>query len=205
MKKWKIWGIVVLFFLIFLFFFMKNNYKNFKFGHNESNKSVKEVEEYILNVNSYEATVEVTVNSNKNTNKYLLKQEQDLKNTEKKQIVLKPENIAGVELKSNNGNLTVTNSRLNLNQMYTDYPDISDNILWLGSFIEYYKNNKNKTSIYEEHGDIVMEIKNMQDRNIGKRKLYLEQGTGKPKKMVIEGDNKKDKVYILYNEIIIKK
>ena len=51
------------------YFFIKNNYKNLKFGNNMSNKNIKEIEEYILNISSYNATIEVEVQSNKNTNK----------------------------------------------------------------------------------------------------------------------------------------
>ena len=57
--------------LIFIIFFTKNNYKNIKTGNNMSNKNIEEIEEYILNISSYEAKVEVTIESNKNTNKYL--------------------------------------------------------------------------------------------------------------------------------------
>ena len=41
------------------------------------NKTLDEVQEYICNINSYEATMEVTINSNKNTNKYKIKQTHD--------------------------------------------------------------------------------------------------------------------------------
>ena len=68
------------------YFFIKNNYKNLKFGNNMSNKNIKEIEEYILNISSYNATIEVEVKSNKNTNKYVLQQECKEQNI-KKQIV----------------------------------------------------------------------------------------------------------------------
>ena len=72
MKK-RIFTIFLIFFVGIIFIiFIKNNYKKIKFGNNESNKSVKDIEAYILNINSYKATVEVTVNSNKNSNKYLI-------------------------------------------------------------------------------------------------------------------------------------
>ena len=72
--------IVLILFLIVLmiyFFINKNNKlfnKNFNIGNNITNKSIQEIEEYILNISSYEAELEVTVQSNKNTNKYILKQ-----------------------------------------------------------------------------------------------------------------------------------
>ena len=40
-----------------------------------SNKSADEIKEYILNISSYEAEVEINVISNKNQNKYKAKQQ----------------------------------------------------------------------------------------------------------------------------------
>ena len=59
---------VILIFLIIIIFFLKNDDKNLKIGNTKSNKSIEDIEEYILNLSSYEATVAVTVVSNKNEN-----------------------------------------------------------------------------------------------------------------------------------------
>ena len=67
-------AIILLAFLIFLIIFLKNNDKNFEIGNTINNKNIEEIEEYILNISSYEATVSVTIESNKNTNKYVLEQ-----------------------------------------------------------------------------------------------------------------------------------
>lgn len=200
MKK-KIFAVLIVIFFIIIIIFIKNNYKNLKVGNNKDNKSVKETEEYILNINSYNATIDVTVESNKNQNKYLLKQEHS-NNNEDRQIVLKPENIEGTEITYNNGTLVVNNSQFNLNKIYESYPYISDNSLWLSSFIEEYKNQDNSPELYEENGDIVLKI-NKKTKYCGTKKLYLEKGTGKPKKMIIQDENNNDKIYILYNEINI--
>src|SRR5699024_5756980 len=88
-------AIILLAFLIFLIFFLKNNDKNFEIGNTISNKNIEEIEEYILNISSYEATVSVTIESNKNTNKYVLEQKYKAPNLSK-QIVLEPSNIAGI-------------------------------------------------------------------------------------------------------------
>ena len=60
--------IIIIFLAIFLIIFSKNNYKNLKTGNNITNKSKEEIEQYILNISSYEAKVSVTIESNKNTN-----------------------------------------------------------------------------------------------------------------------------------------
>ena len=48
-------------------FFIKNNYKFSKTGNNISNKSADEIKEYILNMESYEATAKITIKSNNTT------------------------------------------------------------------------------------------------------------------------------------------
>lgn len=199
MKK-KVFAALLIICAIIIIIFIKNNYKNLKIGNNKDNKSVKETEEYILNINSYTATIDVTIESNKNQNKYLLKQEHNTNND--KQTVLKPENIEGTEIVYNNGTLVVNNSQFSLTKIYNNYPYISDNSLWLSSFIEEYKNQNNNPELYEENGDIVLKI-NKKTKYCGEKKLYLEKGTGKPKKMIIQDENNNEKIYILYNEINI--
>ena len=61
--------IIVIAIVIFISIFLKINYKKINTGNNILNKTLDEVQEYICNINSYEAIMEVTINSNKNTNK----------------------------------------------------------------------------------------------------------------------------------------
>ena len=185
-------------------FFIFIAYKNLKFGNNESNKSAEEIKKYIMNIDSYVATIEVTVNSNKNTSKYLLKQEYS-KNNMMKQTVIKPENIQGIELEYKDGSLIINNSRLNLSKIYNEYPYVSDNVLWLSSFSDCYKNNVEQTKVFEENNELVIEINPKNNEYFATRKLYLEKGTGKPKRMEIKDANKNTLMYILYNEISINK
>ena len=62
--------------------FSKKSYETINIGNNNLNKTLEEVEDYILNIKEYTATIEVTVNSNKNSNKYLIKQNHKEKNDE---------------------------------------------------------------------------------------------------------------------------
>ena len=59
-----------------------------------NNKSADEIEEYILNMNSYKAKAEITINSNKNTNKYLITEQYTNQDNTYKKEILEPENIA---------------------------------------------------------------------------------------------------------------
>ena len=150
MKKRYFLYLLLFFVLIFLIFLIKNNYKNIKNGNNYFDKSVRGIEEYILNINSYRATIEVVVNSNKNQNKYLIEQEHT--NEFSKQIVQEPENISGVEIISKDGKIEIKNTKLNLSEIYNEYSGIYENILWLDSFIGLYKFNTFLTCIKNSSG-----------------------------------------------------
>ena len=204
MKKKTVFISLTIIFILIIIFFLKFNYKNMKIGNNESNKSAEEIKEYILNINSYTAELEVTINSNKNVNKYVLKQEY-VSNSILKQTVIKPENMEGLEILYKDGNVEINNSKLNLSKIYSNYPYLSDNVLWLSSFANKCKENLENTKVYEEENDVVIELDLKSNAYLVNSKLYLEKGTGKPKKMIVQDNNKNDIVYILYKEIDINK
>ena len=181
--------------------FSKKSYETINIGNNNLNKTLEEVEDYILNIKEYTATIEVTVNSNKNSNKYLIKQNHKEKNDE--QEVLEPDTIKGVKLIYKDSSLIVENSNLNLEKIYNNYPYIESNILWLNSFIEEYRNSEQR-NITEKNEEIVMQIKRKNDKKIATEELILDKKTLKPTKLSIMDNSKNVIVYILYNEIEIK-
>lgn len=186
---------------VIIYFFIKNNYKNLKSGNNMSNKNLKEIEEYILSIRSYNAKIEVEIQSNKNKNKYVLEQKYAEPNVQK-QIVLEPSNIEGLETIFDGNNLKINNTKLNLSTVYENYSDVTSNFLWLNTFTEEYKKmiETGKQNIIEQNGIIIMEIKDADELN---KKLYIDRKTGKPIKMQIKNVSKNTSVYILYNEIEI--
>lgn len=186
---------------VIIYFFIKNNYKNLKSGNNMSNKNLKEIEEYILSIRSYNAKIEVEIQSNKNKNKYVLEQKYAEPNVQK-QIVLEPSNIEGLETIFDGNNLKINNTKLNLSTIYENYSDVTSNFLWLNTFTEEYKKmiETGKQNIIEQNGIIIMEIKDADELN---KKLYIDRKTGKPIKMQIKDVSKNTTVYILYNEIEI--
>ena len=191
--------------LTIYFFINKNNKlfnKNSNIGNNITSKSIQEIEQYILNISSYEAKLDVTVQSNKNTNKYILKQKYNSSGMEE-QVVLEPSNIEGLSILYENGKVTINNSKLNLQTVYDNYEYIADNNLWLNSFIKDYKEGRNK-SISEDSNNIIMTVDISESNNYGNVKmLYINKNTGNPEKMLIQDKNQKNMVYILYNEIRI--
>lgn len=191
MKNKRIVFLIVLIILIAIglfIFFSNNETKNFKIGNNTSSQ---EIVDYILNINSYEAIIEVDVKSNKNENKYKIKQVYNGENNNSHEV-LEPSNIAGVKLIKEGNNLKLENSNLNLTNIMQNYEYISDNVLDLYSFIEDYKSNTN--SKWEEKNDkIVMKTSN--------RTLYINRENGLLEKMEIHDNSKKTAIYILYNEV----
>lgn len=205
-KKIIILIFIALIILSIIIFFIKNNYKNLKIGNNINNKNIKEIEEYILNISSYKAKLNVEVKTNKNKNKYKLLQKYVAPKLEK-QVVEEPSNIAGLETIYDGNNLKINNTNLNLNTIFGNYPYMTDNYLWLNSFIEDYKKatENGKNSITEENNIIIMEIKNTNESNkyICYKRLFIDKRSLKPIKMLIQDINKNTIVYILYEEIEI--
>lgn len=206
MKKRKgilfVFLILVVVFSVILYFFYKNNYKTINLGNN-INKSAEGIETYILNISSYEANVTIEVKSNKNTNKYVAKQQYAKPNVFKQEII-QPTNIQGLTTIYDGKTLRIENTQLNLSKIYEEYQYIANNALCLDSFIKDYQQNAG--SKYEEkENQIIMktQIQDSKNKYIVYKNLYVDKNTAKPLKMEIQDVNQKMLVYILYNEIKI--
>lgn len=142
------------------------------------------------------------VKSNKNTNKYILKQ-QYISPDVATQEVLEPSNISGIKIIKKGNDLKLENTSLNLSNIFENYEYLADNALDLSCFIEDYKKSQN--SNYEEKDNKI--IMNVQTKNENKyrqsKKLYIDKSTGNPLKMEITDINQNITVYILYNEVKI--
>ena len=189
-------GIVCLILLILTFFYF-NTYKNSKSVNNIDKSNIKD---YILNISSYEAKILVVVNSNKNSNKYILKQQYNLDNVYKQEVI-EPENISGLKTIYDGKNLKIENTKLNLSHLYEDYEYISDNTLDLYTFIQNYKNCTD--SEYEEYDtEVVMKLINKNGNRFNYfQNLYIDKNTALPIRMEIIDKNQNTVVYIEYNEI----
>ena len=189
-------SILILILILFVIFFAFFMVKNFKTGNN---KSSQEMVNDVLNIKSYNATIEVEVKSNKNQNKYIIKQSYKNEN-ENSQEVIEPSNIKGVKIIKENGVLKLENSKLNLLSVFENYSYLSENDLDLSSFINDYKNNKN-SNYTENDNEIIIKTENINSKNKTIKKLYINKKNGKIEKMEIEDTNKKIAVYILYREV----
>ena len=178
--------------IVFFVFFNTNMAKNLKIGNNSTSQ---EIVDYILNISSYEATVQVEIESNKNNNQYSIKQE--YKNPDMlSQEVLEPSNIAGVKIIKNGNQLKIENTQLNLSSIFENYEPITDNNLDLSCFIKDYQSDE-RANWKEEKNQIIMKVKKEQEE----KTLWIDKTEGKPKKLEIKRANKNTKIYILYNEV----
>ena len=193
---------ITLLIIISAIFLIKNNNKMAKTSKIGNNSTSQEIIEYILNISSYETEISVEIKSNKNSNKYKIKQTY-IANNKSEQEVIEPSNIQGVKIIKEGANLKIENSKLSLTKIIENYSDITQNNLDLISFIESYKNNPN-SKFKEENNQIIMETTAKTENNYQKYEtLYISKETGKPTKMEIKDTNQNIIIYIIYNEIDI--
>jgi len=191
-RKIKIFLVIL---LIIFVFFIHQVYKTIKNG-NTIIKSETDLIEYILNISSYKATLEVTVNSNKTTNKYILEQTY-LEPHYSKQVVKEPENIKDLQIIYDGKKIEIKNTNLGLSKIYENYTYLNENILWLNYFINICNN---KGYIIEENDDEIILIAKIEQYNY-KGMLYINKKTSLPTKIEIFDNSNKSKVYIEYKEI----
>lgn len=201
-KKLFIIAIIIIIISISLFyFFNKNNYKTHEFG-NTSIKSAEKIKEYILNLESYEAQIQVEIHSNKNQTQYKIKQTYQAPNLATQEII-EPVAIKGLTTTYDGTNLKIENTKLQLSKIYENYPYVTENHLWLSSFIKEYQTNKTATLKEEETQVILQTTQKEENKKEITKTLYVDKNTLKPTKLTIEDMNQKMQVYILYNEIKI--
>lgn len=192
-------AILLIAMILFLVFFYINKTKKIKNGNNTSSQ---EIIENILNISSYETVIEAEINSNKNTNKYLIKQKYIAPDVSEQEI-LEPENIKAIKIIKKENELKLTNTKLNISKIYNNYQYMTDNCMDLNTFINDYKTNKKKEN-EEKNNEILLHIENQNSQYTRYRTLYISKETGKPTKMEIKDNSKKTIIYILYREVKFK-
>ncbi len=199
MRKWfKIIAFIIIIIVTLLIcnFFVKTNYK---LEQNGNNKSIQEIEQYILNVTSYKAKINVTVSSNKNANFYEFEQEVRGQSYSK-QLAISPDSLAGMEIIYESGVITIQNTQYSLSNIYENYPFISTNSLFLTSFIEGYRNSESK-NITEVDEKIQMSYISGINKYNNKQILYINKAKLEPENLQVYDINNELKVDIKYNEI----
>ena len=186
--------LIILIVTIVLIFFIQTAYKIIRSGNN-INSQTDDLIEYILNISSYEAKLEVIVSSNKTENKYVIEQYYKSPNYSK-QIVKEPQNIENLEIIYNGSNLEIKNTNIGLSKIYENYSYLNGNMLWFNFFVEAYNNNK--YTVEENEKEIIL-ISNIE--NNYKSKLCINKKTLLPTKIEVKDNNNQNKIYIEYKEI----
>ena len=177
--------------------FYKNRVKDLKNGNN---KTSQEIVDYILNISSYEVQVTVDVTSNKNNNKYILKQTYQSPNISKQEVI-EPSNISGIKIENDGTNLKIQNSQLNLNTILQNYNFLGNNCLDLCSFIEDYKKDE-KANFEENETETIMKTSsNTNNVYVQEKILHIDKKTQNPIQMEIKDNQQKTTIFILYNEV----
>ena len=197
MKKKYI--IIIIILIIILGIFINSMIKNRKTGNDNISQEID-----IFNISSYEATIEMTVYSNKNENKYTIKQNCEI-GVKSSQEILEPSNMKGIKIIQEENKLTIENSQLNLTNIIENYPYITNNCIDLNTFIEEYKQNSTSKSNEDDETITLETTSNTENPYIKYKKLTIDRKTGKPIKMEIKSDKQKTTIYILYNEVKVKK
>ena len=201
MKK-KVFITIIFFAIFFLIFYLIFNYKSLKNGNNNIRiKNEEDVNDYILNISNYEAKIEVIVKSNKNENKYIINQKctdnysyQEMEYENNKKII--------IEHKDNK--VIIRNTSLKLEKIYESWEFLIENNLFLTTFVENFKETDEKEILVNENYYVVnLKLKNISDKNVAYKSLYINKNNGKIEKLEIYDINKNRTIYILYKEITI--
>ncbi len=198
MKKTIFFIIICVIILSITIIFINKNYKINKMGNN---KSIQEIEQDILNIKTYKATITVTIKNNRNENNY--KMVQEVTKDYEKQVTTEPKEIEGLEMLYKDGKLEIKNTELNLSKIYENYPNVYENNLFLTQFLQSYQNEEDKNIKITDENEIIMKVKTNKNKYNVTQLLYVNMKDFKPKKLEILDNNNNIKVYILYNEIEI--
>lgn len=197
MKSKKIMFIFVLICITVFFIFY---YIFSVLGNNKSRNQNEIVDDILNNIKQYEANISVTVISNKNESYYTMRQEAGENSS--KLTINTPENIKDMTIEIENNVLKITNTRINMEKIYSDYEFVLNNNLFLDTFIEDYE--KNDSKVYEQNDEIILETKLNNNTYVKFKELHLDKTTGVPKELIIKDNTKRTCISIIYNDIKIK-
>lgn len=185
--------ICIIVFLGFYYIFLKNG----------NNKTKEKIVDYVINnYYVYEANVLVTVNSNKNINKYNMYQ---IVNHKKSRCIInEPTELNGLTIENDENGLFIKNEKYNMEKRYGEYISILNNSLFLNTFLEDLKKNNYEVKENENEYAINVELINNPNTYVKYKELYVDKNTKLPTKLMIKNKDQKNYISIIYNNIKIK-
>ena len=127
-----------------------------------------------------------------------------MNNDNSKLVVNEPEEIKGMTIEKNNNCLKISNPKINMEKIYSDYNMALNNSLFLDTFVEEFKNNNSE--VLKEKDKIIFKIKINDNFNTyaNYKELYVNRKTGTPEELVIKDNTQNIRISIIYNDIKIK-
>lgn len=191
MKKVFIFVLIcITVFCVFYYIFQKK-------GNNKISKNEKRIEDVLNSFYNYEAEVETVVYSNKTERKYNMKQE--VKENISRCIIEDPKMI----IEKSKNIIKITNSVLNVEKVYENLSDITNNYFFLNTFSNDCM--ENGFEMEERDGKIFIKTKLINNYNtyVKEKELEINRENLKPEKLVIKDNTQNLRVCIKYNNVVI--
>ena len=189
---------VFIFVFICITVFFSFYYIFLNFGNNKFSKGIDDI---LNRYSNYEAEIEVIIKSNKNENKYVMKQ--IVKECVSKAQIIEPESMSAMIIEKENSTLKITNSLLNVEKCYENQQDLLNNFLFLNVFINDF--NENVANVTENDEEIIVEINLEKNLNtyVKYKKLIINKETEAPKELIIKDNTNNIVASIKYNNFKI--
>lgn len=197
--KRRVFVICVLLFLIILIFYC---YKFFVPGNNKCIGNVNDLDEYLLGICDYSVEAKVTVNSNKNSNSYFLKQ--SCVDGKCVQEVCDSDGGSRLVIENFEDRVVVKNTELSLERVFDSYGEVAMNSMGLDAFIEDYECD-DKREVLDRDGYYIVSVrsKNSQNKYAKSKSLFFNKQNNCVEKIVVKDINNNEMVVIEYIKLEI--
>lgn len=194
--------IFIIFFILILLILIFYCYKFFIPGNNKHIEDVNDLNEYISSINEYKLEADITVNSNRNSNKYKITQ--SYVNGVSRQEILCDDTNDGIIIENMDNCLKIKNTQLPVEKVFSDYSDVVKNSVGLDSFIEDYLCDENK-EIRDKDGYYIVSVKskNSQNKYGLSKTLYFNIEKGSIEKIEVKDINNNASIIIEYIKLEI--
>lgn len=194
--------IFIIFLILILHILIFCCYKFFIPGNNKHIEDVSDLNDYISSIKEYNAESKVTVNSNKNSNGYTLLQSNC--NGFSRQEIRNVEDDSGIVIENRDNCLTIKNTKLPVEEVFSDYADVMKNSVGLDSFIEDYLCDENK-EVLDKDGYYIISVKskNSQNKYSLSKTMFFNKEKSSIEKIVVKDINNNETTIIEYIKLKI--
>ena len=163
---------------------------------------ISDLNNYISSIKEYNAESKVTVNSNKNSNSYTLLQSNY--DGISRQEIRSTENDSGIIIENVDNCLTIKNTQLPVEKVFSDYAGVIKNSVGLDSFIDDYLCTENK-EVIDKDGYYIISVrnKNSQNKYSLSKTLFFNKEKSSIEKIVVKDINNNETTVIEYIKLEI--